>query len=336
MERSSCGCGQVTQIEAAPAAPGELGTEMGWRDVLGGWRVRWGIARSRYRVSPGLYRVGRPDADSPVLATANYKLSVDAVRRELGGLDVWLMVLDTKGVNVWCAAAKGTFGTGELVGRIRATGLAQVVRHRRLILPQLGAVGVAAHKVKQATGFSVLYGPVRARDIPAYLAAGRKATPEMRRVAFGWKERVVLAPNELVGAWKLVLGVFGALALLDLLGHRQAELAADAAPFAAAFLTGGVVVPLLLPWLPFRAFALKGAVAGAAVAAAATVGRPLVEGAGTALAVVAIVSFMAMVFTGSSTFTTLAGVRREVRVALPLIVAAAGVGAAMRVAAAFL
>lgn len=328
MGRDSCGCGQVVNIEPAAGPPAELGTEIGWRDVLGGWRVRWGIARSRYLVAPGLYRVGQPGADSPVLVTANYKLTVDALRRELGGLNVWVMVLDTKGVNVWCSAAKGTFGTEELVRRIQATGVARVVRHRRLIVPQLGAVGVAAHKVKQASGFTVLFGPVRARDIKAYLAAGMKATPEMRRVEFGWKERLVLAPNELVGAWKHALAVFAALLILRV----------NVVPFVAAYLAGGVVVPLLLPWLPFRAFALKGAVAGAAVAAAWVLWRPAgaMEAAGTSLAVLAITSFMAMVFTGSTTFTTLAGVRREVRVALPLILTAAGVGAALRVAAVFL
>jgi len=86
-------------------------------------------------------------------------------------MNVWLLVLDTKGVNVWCAAGKGTFGTDELVRSIQAANLKQVVRHRDLVLPQLGATGVAAHEVKRATGFSVHYGPVRARDIQAYLAA---------------------------------------------------------------------------------------------------------------------------------------------------------------------
>jgi len=84
-----------------------LRTTLTWRDVLGGWRVRWGIGRMRYHVTPGLYRIGTPDADSPVLVTANYKLTVDALRRRLTGLDLWILVLDTKGVNVWCAAAKG-------------------------------------------------------------------------------------------------------------------------------------------------------------------------------------------------------------------------------------
>ena len=97
-------------------------------------------------MEPGLYALGAPAPDSPVFVSANYTLSFDALRSALRGIDGYLLVLDTKGINVWCAAGKGTFGTDELVARIEATRLAEVVRHRRLILPQLGAPGVAPMK----------------------------------------------------------------------------------------------------------------------------------------------------------------------------------------------
>lgn len=337
--RCGCGCGPEALVALPPAPPRELTTKIAWRDRLGGWRVRWSLGRMDYRIAPGLYRAGRPNSKSPVLVTANYKLTVDEVRRRLGGLDVWLLALDTKGVNVWCAAGKGTFGTAELVRRIAATGLAQVVEHRNLIVPQLGATGVAAHEVKRLSGFSVHYGPVRARDIPAYLAAGMKATPAMRRVQFGWKDRLAVAPVELVGAWKIALGLLAALTILNLARHRTLtpQLAADCAPFLGALLTGAFLVPLLLPWLPSKAFSLKGAAAGALWAAASLLLWPAgaVQGTGTALLVTAIVSYMAMMFTGSTTFTTQAGAQLEVRRALPAILAAAGAGAILRVAAAF-
>ena len=207
-------------------------------------------------------------------------------------------------------------------------------------MPQLGATGVAAHEVKRASGFSVHYGPVRARDIPAYLAAGMKATPAMRRVTFGWKERLAVAPVEIVATLGPLLAVAAFMAALDVVRHHRLTTHAltGMAPFLAAVLTGGVLVPWLLPWLPFRTFALKGAVAGAVVAAALLCWPPLgaVEAAGVALLVVAITSYMAMTFTGSTTFTTLAGVRLEVRRALPPILIAAGAGAILRVAGAFI
>jgi hypothetical protein len=297
---------------------------------MGGWGVRWGINRMRYAIAPGLYRVGKPDRNSPVLVTANYKLTVDMLRRELGGRDLWLLVLDTKGVNVWCAAGKGTFSTCALTRQVEATRLAEFVGHRRLILPQLAATGVAAHEVKRATGFEVRYGPILARDIPAYLANRLRATPAMRRVRFGWKERLVVAPVELAGAAKPALAIFSVIAAIDFISHGRPTFAALSgfAPYLAAILTGGALAPLLLPWLPFRAFAAKGAVLGALLAAVwlwlFPAGR--LEGAGLALVMIAIVSFMTLTFTGSTTFTTLSGVRLETRYALPAHVSAAGAG----------
>lgn len=87
-------------------------------DRLGAWKARWGIGRMNYRVEPGLYRLGKPDRRSPVFVSANYKMSFDILRSSLAGRDCWILVLDTKGINVWCAAGKGTFGPMELMGRI--------------------------------------------------------------------------------------------------------------------------------------------------------------------------------------------------------------------------
>ena len=123
-----------------------VSSSLTWKDEWGAFKVRWGIGRMNYAVDPGLYALGEPDSSSPVLVTANYKLSFDRLRQALPNRQAWILVLDTKGINVWCAAGKGTFGTGELVERIRASSLEQVVNHRDLILPQLAAPGVAAHE----------------------------------------------------------------------------------------------------------------------------------------------------------------------------------------------
>jgi hypothetical protein len=162
----------------------------------------------------------------------------------------------------------------------------------------------------------------------------------MRRVPFGWRERVVLAPLELVAAWKNALIILLCLVALQLLARRQVtpHVIAEFLPFLGAVLTGGVLVPLLLPWLPSRAFALKGAIAGAVWAGACALLIPtgLVEAAGTTLLILAISSFMALAFTGATTFTTLAGARLEVERAMPAIRIAAASGALLRIGAAFL
>ena len=173
----------------------QVATVLAWRDRWGALRVRLGFGRMQYTVEPGLYAVGVPQDDSPVLVTANYKLSFDHLRAALAGQDVWILVLDTNGINVWCAAGKGTFGTAALCAQVVARRLAQLVRHRRLVVPQLGAPGIAAHTVKQESSFAVVYGPVMARQLPEFLARGR-ATPAMRRKTFLLTERAALVPVE--------------------------------------------------------------------------------------------------------------------------------------------
>ena len=161
------------------------------------FQARVGINRSLHRVKPGLYALGSPTPDSPVFVTANYKLSFNALRSSLAGVDGWILVLDTHGINVWCAAGKGTFGTNELVKRIESSGLKDIVNTRVLILPQLGATGVMAHIVKKRTGFKVEYGPVRAEDLKEYLR-NRQATAEMREVRFSIKDRLTLIPVDII------------------------------------------------------------------------------------------------------------------------------------------
>jgi acetyl-CoA decarbonylase/synthase complex subunit gamma len=312
------------------------------RDRLGAFKVRWGVGRMGYTVPPGLYALGNPDAEAPALVTANYKLSFDILRRALAGRDAWILVLDTRGVNVWCAAGKGTFGTGELIARLEATRLGAVVRRRRLILPQLGAPGVAAHEVLRRTGFRVVYGPVMAADLPAFLDAGGRAAPEMRRKTFPLAERLVLIPVELVQAARLLALPGLAFFFLAGLGAdggywagvRQSGTLALAA-LAAALASGCVLFPILLPWLPGRAFALKGLPLGLLAAGgalglhggmdpAALAGRLEILGwlaMGTALT-----SFLALNFTGASTYTSLSGVKKEMRLAVPLQIAAGAAG----------
>jgi CO dehydrogenase/acetyl-CoA synthase gamma subunit (corrinoid Fe-S protein) len=89
----------------------QVGTKLTRADRLGTWKARWDIGRMDYLVPPGLYAVGNPTPADPVLVTANYKMSYDIVRSVLEGRNVWLLVLETYGINVWCAAGKGTFGT---------------------------------------------------------------------------------------------------------------------------------------------------------------------------------------------------------------------------------
>ena len=309
-------------------------TTLSFKDILGGWKVRWGIDRANYRIDPGLYAIGSPDHLSPVLVSANYKLTFDSLRKELSGLNCWILILDTKGVNVWCAAGKGTFGTDELVKRIAITGLSEIVSHRKLILPQLGAPGVSAHEVASQTGFSVMYGPVRARDLKAFIDSGFKATSEMRIVKFTLWDRLKLTPVEVVTAAKVSLKVFGVLFLINLFAARPFGFE-DFIVYAGAVLAGTVVTPVLLPYIPGRAFAWKGWLLGLLwTAGFAWLNGWLVPGSllpaiGYLLVLPSLSAFLAMNFTGSSTYTSFSGVIKEMKIAVPLIALSSAAGIAL-------
>jgi hypothetical protein len=296
--------------------------------------ARWGVDRSGHRVEPGLYALQDPTPASPVFVTANYTLSFDALRAALAGTDGYILVLNTFSINVWCAAGKGTFGTDELVRQIEATTLHQVINHRVLILPQLGAPGVAAHEVKRRSGFKVEYGPVRAADLPEYLKT-RQATPEMRRVRFTLRDRLALIPVELV---HVLLPVVIAAVVLALIAGPL-----TAAGVVAAVLAGVVLFPILLPWLPTHDFSAQGFILGGAVALPFILlaflnapDSPFWLRAGRALAYLlglpSITAFLALNFTGSTTFTSKSGVKREMYTYIPVMAWTFGVSVVLTIA----
>ena len=318
-----------------------VATVLASADRLGTWKARWGIGRMQYRIEPGLYAVGNPTPESLVFLSANYKMSFDHLRSNLDGIDGWIMVLDTKGINVWCAAGKGTFGTQEIVYRIQSVGLDKIVTHRKLILPQLSAPGVQAHLVKKLSSFNVIYGPIRASDIKTFLQNGIKASPQMRRVHFTFHDRTTLIPNDLTGWLKYVLPV--AVGFLIISGlhsggysfHRMATIGVwSIILILLAYLSGAAITPMLLPWIPGRSFSLKGAWIGllfalAALALAVTqkvVTETYIGSIAWLFLIPAIASFIAMNFTGSSTYTSLSGVKKEMRIAVPLQIIGASVG----------
>ena len=338
-------CGFVEGFHSTPAGNVPVvKTGLDRHDRLGTLAVRLGVGRNNYMIAPGLYAVGRPDGDAPVLVTANYKLSFDHLRRNLAGEHVWVLVLDTRGINVWCAAGKGTFGTAELINRVLSTRLAQIVRHRRLILPQLGATGVAAHQVKKGCGFEAVWGPVAAKDLKAFLTAGQKAEPGMRRVTFTLPERLVLVPVELSLLRRPLLWTALVIFLLSGIGTPLFSFAAawqrGWLALGACFTgiaAGAVLVPLLLPWIPGRAFAVKGALAGLLTGLMATLwaGTTFWSTLALVLLTTTVSSYLAMNFTGSTPFTSPSGVEKEMRRAIPLQLVAILAAAGLWVAAAF-
>jgi len=312
-----------------------VSTSLALKDIFAACKIRLGIGRMNYAIPTGLYAVGKPGDKSPVLVSANYKLTFDELRKNLDGLNAWLLILDTNGVNVWCAAGKGTFGTEELVKRIELAALHDVVSHRELILPQLGAAGIAAHEVKKRTGFSVIYGSVRASDIQAFISEGNKATKRMRLVEFSLRDRLVLIPVEFLSAAKKTISVFGLMFFLNIFAKKPFT-KHDILALIGAVLSGTVVTPLLLPYIPAKAFSFKGWLIGLGwTVGCIGLNKGFAKGfakantmssIGKLLLLPVLSAYHALNFTGSSTYVSPSGVKKELKIALPLMAVASAVG----------
>ena len=331
-----------TPVGRVPA----IKTRLSLKDRLGTALVRTGFGRNDYKVAPGLYASGHPDKDAPVIVTANFKLSFDHVRRELGGQNVWLLVLDTRGINVWCAAGKGTFATGELVKRIIESGLEKVVDHRRIIVPQLGATGVSSKKVRRLSGFRVIWGPVRAADIVRFIQNGLQADREMRLVTFTFVERLVLVPVEISLVLKPALWVLLALFVLSGIGPGIFSFSGawdrglwSALAIFLGIAAGAGAAPLLLPWLPGTTFAAKGILTGLVLGLPAAIAAGMSQGVSGFLALMclaaAVSSYLAMNFTGTTPFTSPSGVEKEMRRFIPIQAGMTVLGVVLWIGSAF-
>jgi hypothetical protein len=212
---------------------------------------------------------------------------------------------------------------------VHGVGLDKLVSHRELILPQLGAPGISAHKVKRGCGFKVIWGPVKARDLKTFLNNGCKADTYMRQLSFSIGERLVLIPVELSLIVKPSLAILLAVFVLSGISPEIFSFSAawfrglnGAAAYLVGVLAGAVVVPALLPWLPTRQFYIKGILAGAAggmfliLYLGANITK--LEVLTLFLLTTAVSSYAAMNFTGATPFTSPSGVEKEMRRGIPL------------------
>ena len=202
--------------------------------------------------------------------------------------------------------------------------------HKRVIVPQLGATGVSARAVKKDSGFRVVYGPVRAEDIPEFLKKNRKATPSMRTVTFSFVERIVLTPVELQVVLKPALITAPILFILSGLGPGFFSFSGawSRGVTALAFLltgmvSGAVLTPALLPYIPGREFSFKGIIAGSltGIVMLGMISSAIPSfSAGLALFLfcLTISSFLAMNFTGTTPFTSPSGVEKEMKRHIPI------------------
>ncbi len=203
------------------------------------WTLFFRIIPPYPKFKTGLYAIGEPNRKSPVLVTGNFDLTVRRVVRALHGeVDCWLLVADSAGINIWCAAGGGFFTAEKIIAAIRTSLLKEVVDHHALILPQLCANGVDSWKIRQETGWGVHWGPIEAVDIPEYLACDRKKTNDMRWVAFPLQARLEMVT--------VTLGFYALMILLPMLIFWRHLFW----PVAIALLGLTYFYAVVHPWLP--------------------------------------------------------------------------------------
>ncbi len=166
----------------------------------------------------GLVTIGSPNRNSPVLMTGNFRLTVERVKRAIEGIDAYLLIANSRGVNVWCAATGGLLTNHDVVSVLKTCGIDDLVDHRRVILPQLAATGIEGKFVEEKAGWRVIWGPVYAAAIPAFVRNGCKKTAEMREVSFPWPQRL-----EMAVAWAFPISLL-ALAMIPLWGRDVVRL----------------------------------------------------------------------------------------------------------------
>jgi len=188
---------------------------------------------------PGLRIIGRPDRQAPVLVTGNDALTVARVRRALRGTDAYLLVVNSHGINVWCAASGGHLSHHQVITALKASDLAQRVDHRQLILPPLAATGILASEVERHSGWQVIWGPTAAKDLPAFLRG--ETSPTMHQVRFPLAQRL-----EMAIAWAFPVSLIAAALLWWL---WPSVLWAEVVYIWAMSLALYVAFPLYAPWI---------------------------------------------------------------------------------------
>ena len=191
-----------------------------------------------HRARTGLRRIGDPGPDDPVLLTGNFALTVRRLQETLRGRQAWLLVANSRGINVWCAAGGGHLTHHDVISVIRTSGIGERVGHRELTLPQLGATGIERRLVTERTGWTCRWGPARLEELPGYLDRGQRTPTRARAMTFPWWERL-----ELAAAWLFWIVLAVAALVWPLAGWRTAALTAG----ALTVLVSGVF--LALPWL---------------------------------------------------------------------------------------
>lgn len=137
-----------------------------------------------------VHKIGNPGRRSPVFLSGNYTLTVHRLLKVLKPYDCYLVVANSKGSNVWCAAGMNEFNEFDIIDAINVSGIADAVDGRAIIAPPYAAPGVDAEEVTAQTGFKLVWGPTHLNDIPDYIEKNYRRDYDMTQAQFGFVDRM--------------------------------------------------------------------------------------------------------------------------------------------------
>jgi acetyl-CoA decarbonylase/synthase complex subunit gamma len=123
-------------------------------------------------VTQGIYPIGNPDENSPVLVTTNFALTYFIVSGEIESSKVpsWLLIKDSEGLSVMTAWAAGKFSGDDVGAFVKKSGIADKIKHKQVIIPGYAAA-IAGDMEEELPGWNITVGPREAAHIPAFLKA---------------------------------------------------------------------------------------------------------------------------------------------------------------------
>jgi len=121
-------------------------------------------------VTEGIYEIGSPDENSPILVTTNFALTYFIVSGEIEGSRVpaYLMIKDSEGLSVLTAWAAGKFAGDDVGMFLKKSGIADKVKHQEVVIPGYAA-SIAGDVEEELPGWTITVGPREAAHIPGFL-----------------------------------------------------------------------------------------------------------------------------------------------------------------------
>lgn len=139
----------------------------------------------------GLYKTGHPEKGSPLYITGNFSLTVRSVFQKLKNQNCWILICDSKGINIWCSSLSGHFNTNSIISGIKETSLRTGISPGLAFIPQLSAAAVNSEKVSRALGIPVYFDALHSKG--EILLTEELYPAEQRMVSFPLINRLEMA-----------------------------------------------------------------------------------------------------------------------------------------------